>query len=108
MEGNPLLSAPNAPACGRPAHQRLQPCPALGTRAPALGEGAGESSGAGVSDSQGRVGEEAILSSDPDLVRASRPGAENLGRRKTSRWGEVEGARGENEDAASLDPVPES
>ena len=81
VEGTPLLSTPNTPACGRPAHPRLRPSPALGTRAPASGEGAGEASGPWVRASRGREEEEAVLSSDPDSVPASGTG----GRRETYR-----------------------
>lgn len=73
IEGNPLPSAPNAPARGRLAHPRLRPCPAPGTRAPARAQGAGQASGSRVSASRGRGREVAILSSD----HASRPGAGN-------------------------------
>lgn len=74
VEDHPTLLRPYAPACGHPAHPRFWPSPAPGTRSPARGEGAGEGSGARVRFSRGREEEEAICSSDPDLVPASEPG----------------------------------
>lgn len=92
VQGTRLPSTSHAPACRRPAHPRLRPSPAPGTRAPAGGERAGEASVSRVRAGWGRGGVEAILSSDPDSVPASRAGAE--GGERLPDGGKGDGARG--------------
>lgn len=79
----------SAPARGPPAHPRLRPSPAPGTRALVRGDGAGEARGSpGPRQPGARSG-----GGDSDLRPRLGPCLESQGpgRRETSRWGEGEG-----------------
>lgn len=80
----------SAPARGAPAHPRLRPSPAPGTRAPVRGDGAGEARGSpGPRQSGARrgAGDAALRPRLGPCLESQGPG-----RRETSRWGEGEGS----------------